>query len=170
MAFDELEVRVDPASYVRWPNGGGFQPIELRINGRGLVDLVREAELPHAIAEYDTRIAEGEAPEELGPRDELAGRYLYLSARDIFLPSRNLLGEPYQHGFGTKPDDPRNRKSLLLGCTCGITDCWFLLAAIAVTERTVVWSDFCQFHRDWKYDLRPFVFDREIYEAALIAP
>ncbi|WP_437287423.1 hypothetical protein [Sorangium sp. So ce406] len=167
MILDQLEIRVDSAHYIRWPGGGGFQPIELRVNGRGLIDLVREVELPHAQSEYDRRIAAGETAEELGPRGALAGSYLYLSGCDVFLPSRNLLGEPYRHGFGTEPDDPRNRKSLLLQCTCGITDCWFLLATITVTEDTVAWSDFCQFHRNGSYDVRPSVFDRRQYEAQL---
>lgn len=95
---------------------------------------------------------------ELGQRGSLGGRYLYPSGSYVFLPSKNLLGEPYGHGFMTEPEDPRNRKSLLLQCTCGSTDCWFLLASIAVVGSTVVWSDFCQLHRDWKYDLG--VFDR----------
>jgi hypothetical protein len=168
--LDRFEVHVDPAGYVAWPGGGGFQPVEIRVNGRGLIDLVREVELPHARREHDERIAAGAAPDELGARDALAGEYLYLPGSEIFLPSRNLLGEPYRHGFITAPEDPRNRKSLLLQCTCGITDCWFLLATITATDDTVTWSDFCQFHRVWGYDLGPFVFDRRSYEAQLTRP
>ncbi|WP_437807173.1 hypothetical protein [Sorangium sp. So ce1078] len=168
MGLDELEVYVDSAHYVRWPGGGGFQPVELRVNGRGLIDWVREVELPCAEREYDDRIAAGETAEELGPRGALAGSYLYPAGCHVFLPSRNLLGEPYRHGFGTEPEDPRNRKSLLLQCTCGIPDCWFLLATITVNAATVVWSDFCQFHRPWRYDLPTFVFDRGQYEAQLV--
>jgi hypothetical protein len=168
MAVDRFEVRVDPGHYIRWTGGGGFQPVELRVNGAGLIDIVREAEVPHAQREYDERIAAGESPEELGPRGALAGSYLYPDGCHVFLPSRNLLGEPYRHGFVTGPDDTRNRKSLLLQCTCGITECWFLLATITVCEDVVVWSDFCQFHRDWRYDLGPFVFDRGRYEAQLV--
>jgi hypothetical protein len=168
MVLDQFEVRVDPAHYIRWPGGGGFQPVELRVNGVGLIDIIREVELPYAQREYDERTAAGESGEGLGPRGALAGDYLYLPASEVFLPSRNLLGEPYRHGFVTEPDDPRDRKSLLLSCTCGITDCWFLLATITVSERTVEWSDFCQFHRDWRYDLGSFVFDRTKYEAQLV--
>jgi hypothetical protein len=168
MVLDRFEAQVDPAGYVSWPGGGGFQPVELRVNGRGLIDLVREIEIPYVRREYDERIASGQAPDEPGRRDALAGGYLYPSGIDVFLPSRNLLGEPYPHGFATEPEDPRNRKSLLLQCSCGITECWFLLATITVAEGTVTWSDFCQFHRDWKYDLGPFVFDRVSYEAQLV--
>ncbi|MGC4115157.1 MAG: hypothetical protein QM765_11220 [Myxococcales bacterium] len=79
-----------------------------------------------------------------------------------------MLGEPYKHCFKTSPDDPRNTKSLVLSCTCGVTECWFLLVSITVHPDRVEWSDFCQFHRDWHYDLGPFVFERKAYEAALI--
>lgn len=168
MAFDHFEVRVDPAHYIHWPNGGGFQPIELRVNGVGLIEIVRDVELPQAQREYDERISAGELPEELGPRGALAGNYLYPNGIDVFLPSKNLLGEPYRHGFVADPDDPRNRKSLLLQCTCGITDCWFLLATIVASAEVVVWSDFCQFHRHWHYNMGPFVFDRGMYEAQLV--
>lgn len=170
MPFDRFETRVDPARYVRWPGGGGFQSVEILINGIGLIEIVREVELPHALREYDERLAEGESAEGLGPRGALAGNYLYLNADEVFLPSRNLLGEPYPHGFRIDPADPLNRKSLLLQCTCGITDCWFLLATITVAEDRVVWSDFRQFHRDWQYDLGPFVFERTAYERQLVMP
>src|SRR6478672_7762092 len=108
MAIDRFEVRVDPAHYVRWPDGGGFQPAELRVNCIGLIDIVRAIELPQAQLEYDQRVAAGEPAEELGPRGALAGNYLYPDGRDVFLPSRNLLGEPYRRGFVTEPDDKRN--------------------------------------------------------------
>src|SRR5690349_21136747 len=110
MARDVLTVVVDPAHYVRWPNGGGYQPVALQVNGVDLIDLVAAAERPFA--------------------GDNAGAYLHLNGGDVFPPSRNLLGEPYRHGFGIPADDRRNRQSLLLQCTCGITDCWFLLATI----------------------------------------
>ena len=165
---DRFEVRIDPAHYIHWPGGGGFQPVELRVNGSGFIDIVREVELPHALREYDARVADGEEASELGPRGGLAGSYLYPNGCHVFHPSGNLLGQPYRHGFATDPDDPRNRKSLLLQCTCGITDCWFLLATITVSDETVTWSEFCQFHRDWQYPLGPFVFERRAYEAQLV--
>jgi hypothetical protein len=170
MQLDLFDIRVDAGQLVRWPGGGAFQPIELRVNGIGLIELVRKAELPHAESEFDARIAAGETVGELGTRGKLAGDYLYPGSQNVFLPSRNLLGEPYKHGFNTTADDPRNQKSLLLQCTCGIADCWFLLATIKVNEATVVWSDFCQYHRAWQYDLGPFVFDRKSYESQLLAP
>jgi hypothetical protein len=168
MALDRFEARVDPAGCIRWSGGGGFQPVELRVNGVGLIELVREIELPYAQSEFDRRVAAGETADELGPRGALAGNYLYPDAAKVFLPSRNLLGASYAQGFQTTLDDARSRKSLLLQCTCGIADCWLLLATITVGDTTIEWSDFCQFHRNWRYDLGPFIFDRATYESQLV--
>jgi hypothetical protein len=168
MHYDHFEVKVRPQDYVTWPRGGGFQPVQLLVNGSDLIDLVRRVELPFAKAEWDERIANGESEKELGERGSLAGRYLHLSKERALLPSTALMGEVYDHGFTVGPDHPSHEKSLLLQCTCGNIDCWFLLASIETTKKSVTWSDFCQFHRPWKYQLGPYVFDREKYIAELI--
>ncbi len=41
---------------------------------------------------------------------------------------------------------------------------------ITLNKSTVIWSEFSQFHRDWKLDLGPFTFDRKQYEAELSKP
>ncbi len=164
--MDTIQLHTPADQYVRWPNGGGFQQVVMIVNGESLVDIIRRIELPYVRREYDERIAEGETPLELGHRDALAGQYLYLSPALAFPPSQNFFGEPYDHGFRTDADDPVNGKSLILQCTCGITDCWFLVADITVGETTVIWSNFQQFHRDWAYQIDPFVFDRGMYNEA----
>jgi len=168
MKFDRFETRIDRTAYVSWPNGGGYQPIEFCINDVSFIELVRRAELPNAEAEFDAHIIAGEKALTLEPRGGLAGAYQYLPADKVFLPSRNLLGEPYKCGLISSPNDRRNKKSLLLQCTCGVTECWFLLATITVDPTSVTWSDFCQFHRAWQYDLGPFTFERANYEAQLV--
>jgi len=165
--LDRFEVRVGPLVA---DGGTRGRSLELLLNGRGLLDLVREAELPHAYAEYDADGQAGEPLERLGTRGALAGDYDYPDASHVFLPSRNLLGAPYKHSFDTEADDRRNQQSLALWCTCGEPECWFLLVTITVNESTVEWADFRQFHRDWRYDLGPFVFDRSSYEAQLVRP
>lgn len=157
-AVDRFEVEVD--------GGGGFQSVTLRINGVELIELVRQVERPLAEAEYDRRVAAGTPAEELSPGGSLAGDYHYLLPEETFLPARGLLGEPFDHVFVAPPTS----KFILLQCTCGITQCWFLLAQITVDDDRVTWSDFEQFHRsDWRYDLGPFVFERAAYEAQLAA-
>jgi hypothetical protein len=59
----------------------------------------------------------------------------------------------------------------LLGCTCGDTGCWPLVAQIDADADTVTWSSFMQPHRpQWDYSgFGPFVFDRTQYDEALLA-
>ncbi len=162
--FDTLELIAGPV--VHWPEGGSYDPSGLQINGRDLIDWVHAVELPHVERELAMRREAGD--EDCGA--SYAGDYLGLPARRYRLPSRHLLGEgtcgPVDH-FVVPPDDPRRKKTMLLSCTCGITECWFLLASIDVFDDFVVWSDFEQFHRDWVYDLGPFVFKKSAYVAAL---
>jgi hypothetical protein len=61
------------------PNEYGAQVAILRIDGRELLDIVRDSEAP-IVAKA------GEA--------DLAGKYYYLNVRDVLHPSRQLLGEP----------------------------------------------------------------------------
>lgn len=138
----------------------------ISINGVDLIARVRAAELPHAASEAAARRSQGD-PVEV---DDLAGAYSGLGP--LGWPKRALLGAPSAEAscFEIAEDDPRRAKTTLLGCTCGIVECWFLLAQIAVLEEFVVWSDFESFHRPWILDLGPFVFGRRDYMAAIGAP
>lgn len=163
-ARDSFEIVIDPAAAVYWPEGGGFQPAEVRINGRSLIEMVRAAEVPWAQAENAERTPDPDSFS--GP--VTPGAYLYPSARSIQLPSREWLGEPSEPGFVLDADDPRRGKAMVLGCTCGISECWFVQARIEVSPDVVQWSDFGQFHRpEWVYGLGPFTFDRRLYEEQL---
>jgi hypothetical protein len=91
---------------------------------------------------------------------------MHMSERELRLPSRELLDEPLDtagKGFVLAPDDPRWRKATVLGCTCGITECWFPLVRITILDDVVLWSGFEQFHRPWIYTPGPFVCDRKAY-------
>ncbi len=140
----------------------------LEINGRDLIEWIYDVERP--LVDEELAADDGEAPDR---GEDFAGQYLGLGESVYRLPSRALLGEvpswEASVAFQTAPDDPRRRKTTLLDCTCGISECWFLLATITVLDDVVIWSDFEQFHRAWVYDLGPFVFDREAYLAS-IAP
>ncbi|MDY3557294.1 hypothetical protein R5W24_006482 [Gemmata sp. JC717] len=130
-----------------------------------LIELVRRAEEPWARAEYLERLPEFENPDEFKFEP---GDYHYLSAAQLLLPSRELLDGPRDPGFVLDPDDPRRTKATVLGCTCGITQCWFLQVRVTLLPEVVVWSEFGQFHRPhWRYNLGPFTFDRKQYEAQL---
>jgi hypothetical protein len=163
--MDRFEVLIDPAAVVRWPEGGGFQPAEVRINGRPLLELVRAAEEPWARAENTERMPGPDTHS--GP--VTPGAYLYLPAHLVLIPSCEWLGEPAEPGFLLEVDDPRRGKAIVLGCTCGISECWFVQARIEVGPDVVRWSEFGQFHRPaWDYGLGPYAFDRREYEAQLV--
>ena len=96
------------------------------------------------------------------------GDYHYLPDREVLLPSREWLGAPSEPEFVLDASDPRRNKAMILGCTCGMTSCWFVQARIEVGSDVVRWSEFGQFHRpQWEYELGPFNFDRRQYEAQL---
>lgn len=157
----------DTPAHVSWPGGGGFQPCAILIDDRDLIELVRDAERPHAAREVAERRRDDPGLDLTV--DHLAGDYLHLTRRELALPSRHLLepSDDARYGFAVAADDPIQTKTTVLQCTCGIRECWFLLVRITFFDEFVVWSDFEQFHRDWVYDLGPFVFDRRAYERAL---
>ncbi|MEM7159722.1 MAG: hypothetical protein AAF799_43175 [Myxococcota bacterium] len=138
-------------------------PCEISINGEALVELVRRVERPFVDREIELRVADGEAREDIG---DFAGDYMSMSSDWLRLPRRELLDEPWDtaaKGFVLAPDDPQRGRATVLGCTCGIVECWFLMVRITVLDEVVVWSDFEQFHRHWIYGLGPYVFDKAEY-------
>ena len=132
------------------PAAGLVDAVAIIINGRDLVDIVREAELPLVGA---VRAGAG-----------LAGGYVGLPPGEVLLPARRMFGEPATYYDGDHPG-----RIAVLGYGCGDVGCWPLLARITPLQGSVVWSDFSQPHRpDWRYDgLGPLVFDRARYTAAL---
>ena len=143
--MDTLRLRIGKTDD---PVAGIADAVEIFINGRNLVDLAKEVELPFA-----ARDGAG----------HLAGNYIGLPPEDVFSPSRRLLGEPQDRY------DDWGGKIPVLGCGCGVVGCWPLQVRIKARNDLVVWDDFEQPHRRrWKHDaLGPFAFEREEYEAAL---
>ncbi len=156
----EFRVSAHPAS----PTSDAWSNVDIVVDGVPLIDLVREQELPHAAAEETERA--DEFPDYPPGRltQELAGDYVSLPAK-FYWPSRHFLDEPLELPHGG--DDG---ETMLLGCTCGINDCWALLTTITLTEQTVTWSGFRNNSRDWDLSgLGPFVFGRSQYESSLRA-
>jgi hypothetical protein len=130
------------------PGDGIVDAVVVLINGRNLVDVLREVELPFATREG---------------KPDLAGDYAGLPPEEVFLPSPRLLGEPATHYEGIEG------KIAILGCVCGDVGCWPFLVKITLREDVVIWDGFEQPHRHaWRYDeMRPFVFDRAQYFSAV---
>jgi hypothetical protein len=129
-------------------NEYGLRKAVLHIDGRELLDLVREVEEPIAVEA-------GEA--------NLAGAYDYPSPTKVLYPSRQLLGEPI-NGLSSY-----NGRVSILECDCGCEGCWPLTMDVVVTNDRVIWQDFQQVHRqNWKYPQHfAFIFDRSQLENAL---
>ena len=139
----EIGEREDPAD-------GIVDAVNVFVNDRNLVDILREVELPFAARDS---------------RPDLAGRYVGLPPEDVFLPSLRLLGDP-----ATYYDyDYLDGRVAVLGCVCGEPGCWPFRVKITLRADVVIWSGFEQPHRDaWRYgEMQPFVFDRTQYLSAL---
>ena len=131
------------------PNEYGARAGIIRVDGRDLIDVVREIEGPIAAAAGEPT---------------LAGKYGYLNIRLLVPPSQHLLGKAARPLL--EYDDGQVS---LLECECGCEGCWPFVATIEADDARVVWSHFRQPHRDnWRYpdDLR-LVFYRSQYEEAL---
>ena len=126
------------------------------INGRNLVEVLKEVEMVHARREGSLSIA---------------GGYMGLAPEGVLLPSEHFLGKPTEEQYRYAD------KVSVLECVCGWPGCWPFLVKIAMDEDKVTWSDFEQPHRgkdrgrgQWTYEtLRPFVFERTQYMAELEA-
>lgn len=141
--MDVLELTLEKATY-DYTDVVEDQLISF-INGKSLLSMVRDIELPFANAENNS---------------ELAGSYLGLDPIEV----RNLK----DHFLGrVTPDLEFGEKLPILRCVCGLIGCWPLITRITVTNDQVIWSDFEQPHRsEWNYTgLRSLAFDRRQYEA-----
>ncbi|MGE0490939.1 MAG: hypothetical protein AB7S38_17160 [Vulcanimicrobiota bacterium] len=113
---------------------------ECLIDGRRLLDLLREVELPQAKKDGTPSVAGSYGP----------GLY-----RDVFETSKELAASG-----GAK-------EVVGLLCECGAWGCWNLSFIIQIGDEAVTWRDFSHSHRDWDYrQLGPFVFEREQYLVA----
>jgi hypothetical protein len=132
---------------------GNTDLVEVDIDGRPLIDRLREFEAPLAAREG--------AP-------NIAGAYAGLVARLVRLPSRHFYGDATS-SYAYPP------KIAVLECQCGSPGCWPMVCQVSVDDETVTWSDFEQPHRRadhpsglWDYStFGPFVFKRAEYEMAL---
>jgi len=128
--------------------------VEIYINDRNLIEILREIELPYEKAEG---------------HPDLAGGYIGLPLEDVAWPSKHFLGDPTYAIFRY------GEKTEVLICPCGTPGCWPFLVKITVGDGKVIWSDFEQPHREkdygrglWTYEtLKPFVFDQAQYIAEL---
>lgn len=117
--------------------GESFTEVVVTINGEPLLELIKQREQSFAAKDGQSCIA---------------GDYAYLSLIDfeeLFL--RTALEADLAQD---------ERDVVLLGCPCGIWDCWYLALKIKFETETVKLYDFTNPRRkDWQYGLE-FKFDR----------
>ncbi len=121
--------------YCYGPDTFPIPTVEIYINGENFRHKTRDVELPFAKAEGNPGIA-GHAT--IMPRE------LYEALHDDYLHDDTIS---------------------ILGCGCGVIECWPLDVAVDVGEKTVTWYGFNMCHREnWDYSkLGRFVFDKKQY-------
>lgn len=127
--------------------------VQIEIDGRNLIEWLRELEAPFAHAEG---------------MPDIAGSYEGLPLSAVAPPSPHFLGFPHPEYAA---DDGADRVAILVCRECGTSGCWPFELRITVSDDTVRWSDYRQPHRRaWRYEtLPPLCFARTQYEAALAA-
>src|SRR5436190_22453817 len=93
--FDKFELRIARHN-ISWPDGGGFQPVEIWINGTSLLEMVTEIETPLVEQEFEQTALQNHSDDNY---QIPAGDYHFLPASLTYLPCRNLLDEPLELGI-----------------------------------------------------------------------
>ena len=125
-----------------------YRAAHISIDGRSLLEMLREYERPYAQREGHPSIAGGYVWPEVSS-----------VTRDTFL--------------GKGADE--NGRMALLDCSCGTPGCWPLMLHVSIGAEEVVWSAFEQPHRSeghpagqWHYEgFGSFVFQRAQYDAEI---
>jgi len=100
------------------------------------------------------------------PLTELVDRF---ETKHGMQPAGNVYGGLNAHRVHERFHGTTEPKEAVLGCSCGVDDCWPLLARITVTDDLVVWDEFEQPHRPERdyTGFGPFRFDRSHYDEAV---
>ena len=115
--------------------------VEIYINNREIIDILKEIELPFAEEEGHPSLA--------GGYGHNVPKFLYESLNDAFVEGT------YNQQCGVE----------ILCCgDCGFPGCWSAVAYVRQDDDFVYWENFRQNHRkNWKYNLS-YKFDRAEYE------
>lgn len=138
--------------------GSDHKVTEIYIDGKKLLDIIHQIELPYAIEEGRIARAEGHAEEDEDYSD-LAGDYGHISPKSLY-------EELSIAAFGAGEDC--DERAYLFCCgNCGELFCWTVSMKVREDEKYVYWYDFKHEHRNsWEYNLT-YKFDKKGYEEAL---
>lgn len=126
--------------------------VRIEVNGRDLLDIIREVELPFATRDR---------------RPNRAGGYHGLPPKAVFLPSRHWLDQPDRlycdHG-----------RRAIYRCICGDVGCGPIIIDLDISEDAVTWRNFenpwhsLEWTKEpWDYSSLKFTFDKEQYLSEL---
>ena len=117
--------------------------VEIYLNGRELVEILKEIETPYALEEG---------------HPSLAGAYGHNYAKELYADLTETMTEgTYCHEKGVE----------LLCCSgCGDKGCWSVLVMVKQDEDYVYREQFRNNHRKWNYDIA-FQFTKKDYEQAM---
>lgn len=139
--------------------------IDIFVNEKRLIDVLREVELPQAMKDQETG-------------EKIAGAYVGFPYEDKWFLKRKKIVKPYFLGqtdfsYEIKPEEDGRKWTPIITCAGCLEDgCWALLAAIEPVEDIVLWTALQHNHRKhWDYSKvgkdGTFMFDRAQYEASL---
>lgn len=147
--MDRLSLAVEPQPWeIGTSNGrplpyGGGALVQISVNGEPLRELVRRCEV----------VAAAESGRS-APPGSYSPPWGYRFDRGLFF------GQP----LAAELRDPDG--VMLMGCACGVVQCWPLVVRIGGDMSRVVWSSLTQpFRSEWDYSsLQPLIFERPAYE------
>lgn len=145
---DKIEFKLIDAKTANEPWSEDFEKsvsvIEIYINGKEIVSVLKEIEQPYC-------------DEEGNP--QLAGDYGHNTPEELYKDLSDAVTEDtYSNKCG----------AYLLCCRgCGFSGCWSVEISVRQTDEYVYWENFRQNHREnWQYNLL-YKFDRTEYDKAM---
>ena len=171
--MDKIEFKVIRTSVIDFskPLATGNVPkremdvIDIFVNEKRLIDMVREVELPQAMKDQETG-------------EKIAGAYVGHPYEGSWFLKREKIVKPYFMGetdfsYEREAEKDGRKWTPLFTCSGCLEDgCWSLLAAIEPVKDLVLWTALQHNHRKhWDYSKvgkdGTFMFDRAQYESAL---
>ncbi|MBI2032454.1 MAG: hypothetical protein HYV38_00795 [Candidatus Levybacteria bacterium] len=141
--MDKLEFKIDKKVI----SGREISAVSIFINGKNLIELIKNHELPFATKEGHPEIAGG-----------YSGMYT----------------EDFLHWYFS--DWPGDDQHVILECAgCGEVGCWPLLVSVTENKNSIIWSNFEQPHRGkdskasfWDYSAFPtYTFSKKNYQSEI---
>ena len=125
--YDTIELKIEPAEVIKQPWTFNCDRCIILLNGKDILEITRDAELPYYKKEPD--LSENEA-----------GVYHHMMPTELYedlIEAEKSNGEEIAH---------------ILCCTCDISGCASARVRVLKTENSIIWKDFRTI-RDWDFGL-----------------